>query len=67
MRHYCKTCAHFACEVMRGNGEPLENRGTCSRSSSRAARINVSADDYCNQYTIAKWAKESEETKPCKH
>ena len=24
------------------------------------ARINVEADDYCNQYTIARWAKESE-------
>ena len=59
MKHYCKTCAHFACEVMRGD-EPLEDRGTCNRS--RTACKNVAADDYCNQYTIAKWAKESEAT-----
>ena len=31
MQHYCKTCAHFSCEVMRGNGEPLEDRGLCVR------------------------------------
>ena len=60
MKHYCKTCAHFSCEVMRGNGEPLEDRGLCVRS--KAARIRVEADDWCNQYAVAKWAKESEVT-----
>jgi hypothetical protein len=57
MTHYCKTCAHFRCEVMRGNGEPLEDRGECFRS--KTACKHVDADDWCNQFTVAKWAKEA--------
>ncbi len=58
MRHYCKTCAHFSCEVVRGDGAPLEERGECHRS--KTACKNVEADDFCNQYAVAKWAKKSE-------
>ena len=58
MRYYCKTCARFTCEVMSGSGEPLEDRGSCQLPGKM--RRDVDADDYCNQHTVAKWAKKCE-------
>lgn len=57
MRHTCKTCYHFECEVRRGNGEPMESVGNCSLRADYAAR---EADDWCKHYTVAEWAEESE-------
>ena len=57
MRHICKTCAHFECEVRRGDGEPLESVGNCSLRADYAAR---EADDWCNSYAVAEWAEERE-------
>ena len=42
MSAYCKTCAHFRCEVMQGDGKPLEDRGECAARSDYKI---VDADD----------------------
>lgn len=56
MRPECRNCAHFQCEVMQGDGKPLEDRGECFRNGSSVRRF-VEADDWCNQWRIAKWAE----------
>ena len=59
MSAYCKTCANFRCEVMQGDGKPLEDRGECAARSDYKI---VDADDWCNKWTEAQWVKrESEE------
>lgn len=50
MSAYCKTCAHFHCEVMQGDGKPLEDRGECAARSDHKI---IDADDWCNKYTEA--------------
>ncbi len=56
MKHICKTCEHFECEVRRGNGEPMESVGNCSLRADYAVR---EADDWCNRYAVAEWAEEA--------
>lgn len=53
--HYCKHCAHFECEMMTGDGEPLMYQGYC-----RLYHKCTDADDYCTQFDISKWAKRME-------
>ena len=60
MSAYCKTCAHFRCEVMQGDGKPWEDRGECAARSDYKI---VDADDWCNKWKEAQWVKrESEES-----
>ena len=60
VRHECRNCAKFSCEVMCG-GRPLEDRGECHRS--RSVRKFVEADDCCNQWVMAAWAKNESEVR----
>jgi hypothetical protein len=60
MKAYCKTCANFQCEVMQGDGKPLEDRGECAARSDHRL---MDADDWCNKWRAAKWAKNEEGAK----
>ena len=53
--HYCKHCDAFHCEIHNGTGEPLDFRGYCYRK-----RKAVDADDFCNDFKIAKWCAKKE-------
>ena len=55
MRNRYETCAHFACEVVLGNGRPMEQFGLCARHRKR-----VENDDLCNSHVLARWAKQIE-------
>ena len=56
MRHECRNCVFFACEVMRWDGKPMEDRGECNRSAT--TRKFIDSDDWCNKWKIATWATE---------
>lgn len=55
-RKSCKTCAHFACEVVLSDGRPLEQRGLCA-----VHRKHVEDDDLCNSHKLARWARNESE------
>lgn len=57
----CKTCKHFACEVVMGNGMPMEKVGRCMCPGKFVK--TVEDDDCCNFWNEAEWHK-SEKTVP---
>ena len=42
---------------MQGDGKPLEDRGECAARSDHRL---MDADDWCNKWRAAKWAKSEE-------
>ncbi len=59
MTHDCKHCKHFHTEVMTGDGEPLDFVGTCYARNGKRKE----ADDFCNEFKAAEWAKRREEVR----
>ena len=59
-RRSCKTCKHYWCAVMSGDGEPFEDDGICRDPAIH--RGGVQSDDLCNNYKEAAWAKRRLET-----